>query len=135
MNEEPHESPISGPEEEDVEQSMETKTNKAENPPDAAPPRELSARIDTLNAKETPNVEESPDPQISDHAEDGSGEAKASGSEPPVDWFEPLEDDEEDANSWNYPGPGLYFNGRRDPDEESLAGESVKSESLARVYQ
>ncbi|CAN9512469.1 unnamed protein product [Ophioblennius macclurei] len=39
--------------------------------------------------------------------------------EPPMDWFEPLEDDEDD------------FSGRIDPEEESLAGESERSESVA----
>uniref|UniRef100_A0A8D3CRN1 Methyl-CpG binding domain protein 1b n=1 Tax=Scophthalmus maximus TaxID=52904 RepID=A0A8D3CRN1_SCOMX len=42
--------------------------------------------------------------------------------EPPADWFEPLEDDEDDD--------ALSF-GRNDAEEESLAGESERSESVA----
>ncbi|XP_041835404.1 uncharacterized protein LOC121636198 isoform X2 [Melanotaenia boesemani] len=43
-------------------------------------------------------------------------EPKAAGGEPPMDWFEPLEDDDYD---------------NEDPEEESLAGESERSESVA----
>lgn len=46
-------------------------------------------------------------------------ETKTVETEPPVDWFEPLEDD--DAHSF----------GGNDPEEESLAGESERSESVA----
>uniref|UniRef100_A0A3P9LBX7 Methyl-CpG binding domain protein 1b n=1 Tax=Oryzias latipes TaxID=8090 RepID=A0A3P9LBX7_ORYLA len=46
-------------------------------------------------------------------------ENKTVETEPPVDWFEPLEDD--DAHSF----------GGNDPEEESLAGESERSESVA----
>lgn len=47
-------------------------------------------------------------------------ETKAAGVEPPVDWFEPLENDEDD----------VYSPGGNDPEEESVAGESEKSESI-----
>ncbi|KAM9362188.1 methyl-CpG-binding domain protein 1b [Symphorus nematophorus] len=53
-------------------------------------------------------------------------EAKASGGEPPVDWFEPLEEDDDDD---------------RNAEEESLAGESEISEmagsekALKKIYQ
>ncbi|XP_038152413.1 methyl-CpG-binding domain protein 1b [Cyprinodon tularosa] len=43
-------------------------------------------------------------------------EAKAAG-EPPMDWFEPLEDDDDDDDNVNSPG-------RNYPDEESLIGET-----------
>ena len=69
----------------------------------------------------------------------GSGErlpvAPDHQEEPPVDWLEPLEEDddeEDDSQSWDLELdllPGL--NGNRRPEEESLAGESERSGSLA----
>lgn len=47
--------------------------------------------------------------------------------DPPVDWFEPLEEDwedEDDAQSWD-------IDGARDAEMESLAGESERSGSVA----
>lgn len=47
--------------------------------------------------------------------------------DPPVDWFEPLEEDwedDEDTQSWD-------IDGIRDAEMESLAGESEKSGSVA----
>lgn len=46
-------------------------------------------------------------------------DAKAVFDEAPVDWFEPVEEDEE------YDGIG-----EKDPEEESVAGESERSESV-----
>ncbi|XP_075997307.1 methyl-CpG-binding domain protein 1b isoform X2 [Genypterus blacodes] len=129
MDEEPYKRPILAPEFKDTEQSTEAKTNEAVTTTDAAP----------SPGKVKREVAESPDLQTSDQAEEGSGEAKAIGAEPPVDWFEPLEEEEEEededeevANSWMQPSPSVYLNGRKDPDEESLA--SVKSESQTKVY-
>ncbi len=128
MNEEPLESPVPGsePVEEDVGQSTEKKGSEAENTSEAAPAQESLAPSDSLSAKESPStdlLEETPG--------ETREEAKATGGEPPVDWFEPLEDDD-DANS----------GGRDDPEEESLAGESERSESvvgsektLKKIYQ
>uniref|UniRef100_A0A8D0A6V2 Methyl-CpG binding domain protein 1b n=1 Tax=Sander lucioperca TaxID=283035 RepID=A0A8D0A6V2_SANLU len=108
MNEEPRESPLPGrePVEKDVVQSTEKNSSEAENTSEVAPTREPLG---------TPG--------------DETEEAKATGGEPPVDWFEPLEDDDDSF-------------GRNDPEEESLAGESEKSESVAdsektfrRIYQ
>ncbi|XP_056157421.1 uncharacterized protein LOC130131666 [Lampris incognitus] len=66
---------------------------------------------------------------------------KAAAGEHPVDWFEPLEDDD-DAAVWDFPGNDRNLNSGRDAEEESLAGESEKSGSIAssdrtikRVYQ
>lgn len=47
--------------------------------------------------------------------------------DPPVDWFEPLEEDwedEDDRQSWD-------IDGSRDAEMESLAGESERSGSIA----
>lgn len=103
------ESPLPGtePVEEDVEQSIESKS-EADTTSEATP-----APSDPLNAKE----DLSPDPLEETQAR-VEEEAKAAGGEPPVDWFEPLEDDD-DANS------------RNDPEDDSLAGESERSESIA----
>ncbi|KAI3370418.1 hypothetical protein L3Q82_025189 [Scortum barcoo] len=114
MNEEPVESPVPGkePEGEDVGQSTETKGGEADNTSEAEAAPESLAPSDST--KESPRT---------DPAEEISGEIKeepmSTGGEPPVDWFEPLEDDD-DANSVS----------RDDAEEESLAGESEKSESL-----
>ncbi|KAM7006167.1 methyl-CpG-binding domain protein 1b [Tautogolabrus adspersus] len=95
---------------EDVGQNPEKKSN-AENTSEAAPAPESSACLDLSDPKKKP---------ISDTGEEISGEtkedAKSTGGEPPVDWFEPLEDDDE-ANS--------------DGELESLAGESERSEVMA----
>lgn len=93
-----------------VQQSAEKKSSEPENTSEAAP--EPSGGVNGGEAPSSGPVEEKP-------AVDKE-EAKASGAEPPVDWFEPLEDDE-DAES----------NDRNDPEEESLAGESERSESVA----
>lgn len=118
MNTEPLESPVPGikPVEEDVGQSTEKKGSEAGNTSEAAPAQDPLAPSDSLSTKRSPStdpVEETPG-EIKE-------EAKATGGEPPVDWFEPLEDDDDaDANSI----------GRDDPEEESLAGESERSESM-----
>lgn len=127
MNEELLENAAPGqePVEEDVGQSTEKKTSEAENASEAAPALEPLAPSDRLCMKENPSsdpVEEIPGEAM---------EAKATGGEPPVDWFEPLEEDD-DANSLD----------RNDAEEESLAGESERSESvlgteknLTKIYQ
>ncbi|XP_026204967.1 methyl-CpG-binding domain protein 1b [Anabas testudineus] len=104
MNEEPLEGLDSGrePVEEDEGQSTEKENSEAQNTSEVAPSEKLEDNPSSGLEEETP------------------GEAKATGGEPPVDWFEPLEDDD-DANSV----------GRNDPEEESLAGESERSESVA----
>lgn len=104
MNEEPLEGLDSGrePVEEDEGQSTEKENSEAQNTFEVAPSEKLEDNPSSGLEEETP------------------GEAKATGGEPPVDWFEPLEDDD-DANSV----------GRNDPEEESLAGESERSESVA----
>lgn len=118
MNEEPLDSPVPGrkPEEDDVGQDTEErKSSESESTSEAAPAQEPLASSDKLHTEEDP----SPDPMQEDLVEIKE-EAKASCVEPPVDWFEPLEDDDDEANS------GC----RNDPDEESLAGESERSESV-----
>ncbi|XP_010733260.1 uncharacterized protein LOC104922198 isoform X1 [Larimichthys crocea] len=125
MNEEePPESPVPGTEpveeeeeedENDLEQSAETKSSGAENTPEAAPAQEPLALLDRFDTNE--NL--SPDP-MQENLEEDNEDSKANSGEPPIDWFEPLEDDD-DANSV----------GKNDPEEESLAGESERSESMA----
>lgn len=117
MNEQSIQNPGRKPVEEDAEQSAEKKTSEAENTSVATSAQEPLAPPHTVNAEETPRsdpVETTP-PEVKE-------EAKATGGEPPVDWFEPLEEDDDiDANS----------TGKNDPEEESLAGESERSESMA----
>ncbi|XP_008291696.1 methyl-CpG-binding domain protein 1b isoform X2 [Stegastes partitus] len=117
------ESPLPGIEpveedDDDVEPRTESKSSEEESTSEETP-----APSDLLNTK----GQLSPDPVEETEAEDKEA---GTGGEPPVDWFEPLEDDEDDANS------------RNDPEEESLAGESERSESVAgsekaskRIYQ
>lgn len=72
------------------------------------------------------------------HEQESSSETKAETEEQkpeetkePTDWFEPLEEDDgEDANSFEYPAeqPALDL---KDLEEESVAGESERSESVA----
>ncbi|XP_055077624.1 methyl-CpG-binding domain protein 1b isoform X2 [Periophthalmus magnuspinnatus] len=59
-------------------------------------------------------------------------EVKSEETKEPMDWFEPLEDDDddEDANSFEFPTEQHAF-GLQDPEEESLAGESERSGSVA----
>ncbi|XP_053291591.1 methyl-CpG-binding domain protein 1b isoform X1 [Pleuronectes platessa] len=122
MNEEPPESPVPGREPllDNVGPTTEEKpSSKAESPSKATPSHAPIEPSDSLPAKKTPSffpIEKSPE-------EVNKEEARAAGGEPPADWLEPLEDDEEeDTNS--------YF-GRNDAEEESLAGESERSESVA----
>ncbi|XP_059185555.1 methyl-CpG-binding domain protein 1b isoform X2 [Centropristis striata] len=128
MNEEIPDTPVPGrePVEEDVGQSTEKTSSEVENTSEAAPAQEPSAPSDTLKTKETPSsepaketpssdpVKETPRSEtVNETAVEVKEEAKAT-EEPPMDWFEPLEDDD-DALSI----------------EESLAGESERSESVA----
>lgn len=59
---------------------------------------------------------------------ESGGEPVKSLDDPPVDWFEPLEedweDDDDDTQSWD-------IDGVRDAEIESLAGESERSGSVA----
>ena len=123
MNEEPRESPVPGREPvlDNVGPTTEEKpSSKAESPSKETPSHEPIGPSDSLPTKETPSsipIEKTPE-EVKEEEEE-----RAAGGEPPADWFEPLEDDEEeDANS--------YF-GRNDAEEESLAGESERSESVA----
>lgn len=113
MNEEPLESPVPArqPVEEDV-QSTE-KNTEAETISEAAPAQEPSepSELDTTEKPSSDPVQENPI-----HIKE---EEKTIGGEPPVDWFEPLEDDDVDSVC------------RNDPEEESVAGESERSESMA----
>ncbi|XP_060926485.1 methyl-CpG-binding domain protein 1b isoform X2 [Limanda limanda] len=122
MNEEPPESPVPGrePVQDNVGPTTEEKpSSKAESPSKAAPSPEPIEPSDPLPTKETPSSV----PIEKSSVEVNKEGARAAGEEPPADWLEPLEDDEEeDANS--------YF-GRNDAEEESLAGESERSESVA----
>lgn len=110
MKEEPLEGLDSGrePVEEDVGQSTEKESSEAQKTSEAAENPDTKEDLSSGLVEETPGEEKD--------------EAKATGGEPPVDWFEPLEDDDDDdAKSV----------GRNDPEEESLAGESERSESMA----
>ncbi|KAM6927906.1 methyl-CpG-binding domain protein 1b [Xenentodon cancila] len=111
MNKEAAESRLPGgePVEEDEGPSSEKDCPQTENASEEAP-----APLD--GTKENPVLTPEPVEDIPAEAEE---EATTAGCEPPVDWFEPLEDD--DANSMD----------RNDLEEESLAGESERSESIA----
>lgn len=69
----------------------------------------------------SPGVSDLKKQSTSGTVEEISGETNTAAVEPPTDWFEPLEDDDE-ANS-----------DRNDPEEESLAGESERSEGGERA--
>ncbi|XP_024126945.1 methyl-CpG-binding domain protein 1b isoform X4 [Oryzias melastigma] len=124
MNEESvqNQAPASEPAENDEGENTDNISPEAENTsaevpaPSAevpAPSVEVPARSDATeeNLSLSPAVEE-PVARVKE-------ENKTVEAEPPVDWFEPLEDD--DAHSF----------GGNDPEEESLAGESERSESIA----
>uniref|UniRef100_A0A667Y0F8 Methyl-CpG binding domain protein 1b n=1 Tax=Myripristis murdjan TaxID=586833 RepID=A0A667Y0F8_9TELE len=127
MNEEPPKSPSSGvePKEGDAEQSTEKRNSEAESTSEVASTQEAMAPSLEPDKKED---------AFTDSVELASGEAsegaKALAGEPPMDWFEPLEDDDE-AESWDLADADQHFNGKKDPEEESLAGESEKSGSVA----
>ncbi|XP_055016821.1 methyl-CpG-binding domain protein 1b isoform X2 [Boleophthalmus pectinirostris] len=59
-------------------------------------------------------------------------EEKSEETKEPTDWFEPLEDDDDDddANSFEFSTEQRAL-GHKDPEEESLAGESERSGSVA----
>lgn len=86
-------------------------------------------------------AEELPAPPLHDldtDKQDSPAETKADSEEQkpdetkePTDWFEPLEDDDgEDANSFEFPAEQRAL-GPKDLEEESVAGESERSESIA----
>ncbi|CAJ1051311.1 methyl-CpG-binding domain protein 1b [Xyrichtys novacula] len=119
MNEEPVESPVLDREqvEKHAGQSPE-RNSEEENTSEEAPAQESWASSDVSDVKEKPiseTAEETP-VQIKE-------ETNTAGGEPPVDWFEPLEDDDE-ANS----------DSRNDLEEDSLAGDNERSEAYRRNY-
>ncbi|KAM4613005.1 methyl-CpG-binding domain protein 1b isoform 2-T2 [Polymixia lowei] len=137
MNETPLESQFSGgaPDEEDVKQCTEGRNSQSENITEAVSPAQALAPAANLDVKE--QLTSAP---VELDIDESNHETKAGAGEPPVDWFEPLEDDDE-AHGWEPPGSDHQYV-RRDVEEESLAGESEKSGSVAssektfkRVYQ
>ncbi|XP_029358002.1 methyl-CpG-binding domain protein 1b isoform X2 [Echeneis naucrates] len=130
MKEEPLENPFPGKEsvEEDVGQSTEKQSSKEENAPEEASTHEPVAPSYSPHAgtnfssdpeEESPGegkeetMDETQDLLHDEEMDEVKDETKGLGGEPPVDWFEPLEEDD-DANSVG-----------------SLAGESERSESVA----
>lgn len=111
MSEQPAQSVIPGtePVAEDVEQSTERQSSETDH-------AGTVAASDSHNTKQDPG---SSGPGEVTPAEEAPDEDKAADNEAPVDWFEPVEEDEDD------------FSGRNDPEVESLAGESERSESVA----
>lgn len=118
--EESPKSPVPGkePVEEDVGQSTEKKSSEAENTSKTAPAQEPTATPDSLDTKENPSSDPVTDTEKEIKEEEGD-DIRVTAGEPPIDWFEPLEEDDDDADS-----------GRNDAEEESLAGESERSESV-----
>lgn len=94
--------------EEDIGQRSEKKSSEIDETNEAAP--ESSDGVNAIGSPSSGPMKEK--------ATEEKEEAKSSGGEPPVDWFEPLEDDDDESND------------RNDPEEESLAGESERSESV-----
>ncbi|KAM3622479.1 uncharacterized protein V6R79_025589 [Siganus canaliculatus] len=125
MNKEPLESLFPGqePVEENVIESTEQKSTENGSTHNAAPGQESVAPSDGYDTKENLNSHKMLTSSTSDLAKENlryiKEEAKALSGEPPVDWFEPLEEDD-DLDSID----------RGDPEEESLAGESERSESV-----
>ncbi|XP_067360175.1 methyl-CpG-binding domain protein 1b isoform X2 [Channa argus] len=110
MNQGPLEDSVSSrePVEKDVEKSTEEKRTEAEETSEADPCESLDTKEDLSSAV----LDQTPDETKKDGDNAAAGE--------PVDWFEPLEDDDDDNSV-----------GKNDPEEESLAGESERSESVA----
>lgn len=119
MNEEASGSPASdrNPMEEKVKQS--TEKHKAEAETQA---KTQAALPDSPNTKDNPSSA-----LLKETLPETNDEIKSTGGEPPVDWFEPLEDDGDDDDDY---GDASSI-GKNDPEEESLAGESERSESVA----
>ncbi|XP_029989623.1 methyl-CpG-binding domain protein 1b isoform X2 [Sphaeramia orbicularis] len=113
MNEEPQISPVplKEPEESDAAENTEEETGKEENV-------SKSGKVRTQRSM-SESVEEPP-PEATVKNEPQEGDKGTAKEEPPFDWFEPLEDDDDDANSWDYQHPS----NQRDPEEESLLGET-----------
>lgn len=127
MDEETLESPLQGTEtvEEDAGQNAEKNSCKGDTVEEDVGQRseKKSSEIDETNEaapESSDGVNAIGSPSSGPMKEKATEEAKSPGGEPPVDWFEPLEDDDDDAES----------NDRNDPEEESLAGESERSESV-----
>lgn len=114
MNEEPLESPASAHEPVDRDgQSTEEKSEDAERVPDAASAQEPAEPSEPDTTEKL-----SKEPEVHKIRKDIKEEENPPSGEPPLDWFEPLEEDD-DVDS------------RNDQDEESVAGESERSESVA----
>lgn len=129
MNGEPLESPFPGkePVEGDVGQGTEKQISQEENTSEVAPTQEPLAPSGGPHTEANPSlnpveesIEETEGEVTTEIKEEENEEEKATGGEPPLDWFEPLEDDDDVISS-----------GRNDGEEESLAGESEISESVA----
>lgn len=111
MNEDPPKSLVLAREPvEDNVLSTKMESIEAEIISEAAPARESLEEASGLNRLERPGSDSDRLVEIEDE--------KATGGEPPIDWFEPLEDDDDDDT-------------RNDPEEDSVAGESERSESVA----
>lgn len=116
MNEDPPKSPVLArePVDDDV-LSTEMESIEAEIISEAASAREPLEEASELDPLERPSSDSVPKRLV-----EIKDEPKATGGEPPIDWFEPLEEDD-DVDSVT----------RNDPEEESVAGESERSESVA----
>lgn len=116
MNEDPLKSPILAREPvEDDALSTDMESIEAEIISEAAPAGEPLDEASELDSLERPSSDSVPERLV-----EIKDETKATGVEPPIDWFEPLEEDDE-VDSIT----------RNDPEEESVAGESERSESVA----
>lgn len=77
-----------------------------------------------------PHVPDTDKQESSTETKADTEEQKPEETKEPTDWFEPLEDDDgEDANSFEFPAEQRAL-GPKDLEEESVAGESERSESV-----
>lgn len=112
MNEEPLESPTSAQEPVDYgDESPEEESMQGERDTDA---KSAQGPVEPIK----PDLTVKPSMDLQEVAQDIKTEGNPPG-EAPLDWLEPLEEDDDVENL------------RNDQDEESVAGESERSESLA----
>lgn len=96
-----------------------------------SPVPEAAERVDEDQLEPHLHVPDTDKPVTSTETKAESEEQKPDESKEPTDWFEPLEDDDgEDANSFEFSAEQRAL-GSKEPDEESFAGESERSESVA----
>ncbi|KAM9758222.1 methyl-CpG-binding domain protein 1b isoform 5-T13 [Menidia menidia] len=114
--------PGSAPVAENEKETTERECPETENSSEEAP-------VPSNETKDNPSPDAAP---VEGPLAEVKEEVKSAGGEPPMDWFEPLEDDDDDDRDDDDEDDDDDANspGRNDPEEESVAGESERSESV-----